>query len=191
MDPIAYNREVDDALPLEGLVKRNEGLRKLLAGVDKSKVKLWLFTNAHITHAQRVVRLLEVEEFFEGVTFCNYAEKRLVAKPHAEMFDKAEREAGLVFTEGKAGKGQRHDRCFFVDDSALNCKAAKERGWNVVHKLEPDDSAPAEMAGQHQIRQLEDLKALFQQFWKADDHMNGPVTNEEREEKMNGSSSQL
>ena len=27
---------------------------------DKAKVKLWLFTNAHITHGKRVVRLLGV-----------------------------------------------------------------------------------------------------------------------------------
>ena len=170
VDALAYNREVDDALPLEGLIKRDEGLRALLAGIDKTKVKMWLLTNAHITHARRVVRLLEVKEFFEGVTYCNYAQEPLVAKPHVEMFEKAEAEAGLQFAQGEEGKRQRQERCYFVDDSALNCKAAAERGWNVVHKLEPEDAAPASMSGQSEIRQLEELKSLFPQFWEGDNH---------------------
>lgn len=184
IDPLAYNKEVDDALPLEGLIKRDEGLRQLLAKVDRTKCKLWLLTNAHITHAQRVVHLLGVEEFFEGVTYCNYAEKRLVAKPHAEMFRKAETETGLVIPEGQDGDGQRHDRCFFVDDSALNCIAAKERGWNVVHKLDPNDAEPVEMAGQYQIRQLQELEDLFPQFWKTDDHRNEVSANGEEKETL-------
>ena len=176
VDPLAYNRDVDDALPLEGLIKRNEGLRELLAGVDRTRCKLWLFTNAHITHAQRVVRLLDVAEFFEGITYCDYAEKRLVAKPHTEMFEKAEAEAGLVFAPGMEGKGQRHDRCFFVDDSAMNCSAAKDWGWTVVHKLEPEDAEPHTLAGQYQIRHLEQLRNLFPQFWKLVEILNGQIT---------------
>ena len=168
VDPLVYNREVDDALPLERLIRRDEGLIKLLQGVDKRKCKLWLFTNAHITHAQRVVRLLGVEEFFEGMTYCDYSQQPLIAKPHVEMFEKAEREAGLTFAEGKGGEGQRHARCFFVDDSALNCKAAKERGWEVAHKLEPEDAEPVEMAGKYQIRRLEELRGLFPHLWRAD-----------------------
>ena len=191
VDPLAYNREVDDALPLEGLIKRDERLRTLLAGVDRTKCKLWLFTNAHFTHAQRVVRLLDIAEFFEGMTYCDYAAKSLVAKPHAEMFDKAESESGLVFAKGTQGKGQRHDRCLFVDDSALNCRAARERGWTVVHKIEPEDVEPAKMAGQYQIRRLEELKTLFPHFWETDGQMNGAMTNGIDERKAHEASSQL
>ena len=191
VDPLAYNKEVDDALPLEGIIKRDEGLRRLLAGVDKTKCKLWLYTNAYYPHAQRVVRLLGVAEFFEGMTYCNYAEERLVAKPHAESFEKAEAEAGLMFDVGQAGIGQRHDRCFFVDDSALNCKAAKQRGWNAVHKLEAEDPEPAEMFGQHRIRHLVELKNLFPQFWKDGEHQtDGPLSNGATIDKVNDLSSQ-
>ena len=155
IDPLAYNREVDDALPLDDVIKPDPQLRTLLKDMDKRKVKLWLFTNAHITHARRVVRLLGVEDLFEGITYCDYAAKVLLAKPHKEMFDKAEREAGVTLRE----------ECYFVDDSALNCRHATERGWTVVHKLEEEDSAPESKAGRYQIRDLEELRSIFPQFF--------------------------
>lgn len=151
IDPLAYNREVDDALPLDGVIKPDPKLRQLLQDVDKSKVKLWLFTNAYITHARRVVRLLGIADMFEGITFCDYAATTLVAKPHAEMFEKAEAEAGVA----------KKEDCYFVDDSALNCRHARERGWTVVHKLEEGDPSPETMAGQYQIRDLEALRGIF------------------------------
>ena len=154
IDPLAYNREVDDALPLDDVIKPDPQLRKLLEDVDRSKVKMWLFTNAHITHAQRVVRLLGVGHCFEGITYCDYAAKVLLAKPHKEMFDKAEREAGALRQE-----------CYFVDDSALNCRHAHDRGWTVVHKLEEEEPVPESKAGKYQIRHLEELRFLFPQFF--------------------------
>ena len=95
IDALEYNREVDDALPLDSIITKDLELRKLLEDIDKTKVKLWLFTNAYITHAQRVVRLLGVEDMFEGMTFCDYAQSTMICKPHLEMFTKAMREAGV------------------------------------------------------------------------------------------------
>lgn len=154
MEPLAYNREVDDALPLNDIIKPDPKLRKLLSDIDRSKVKPWLFTNAHITHARRVVKLLGVEDMFEGVTYCDYSKQPLLAKPHAEMFEKAEREAGAVSSES----------CFFVDDSLLNCRHAVQRGWTVTHKLEKEDVVPktSEWAAVHD---LEELRGLFPQFF--------------------------
>ncbi|KAL2040332.1 hypothetical protein N7G274_006775 [Stereocaulon virgatum] len=157
IDPLAYNREVDDALPLDDIIKPDTRLRQLLLDMDKSKVKLWLFTNAHITHGRRVVKLLGVEDLFEGITYCNYEQIPLVAKPHAEMFDKAEAEAGAASSED----------CYFVDDSLLNCEHASARGWKVVHKIEREDPPPATAAGLHQVYDLEDLREIFPWFFKA------------------------
>lgn len=154
IDPIAYNREVDDALPLDDIIKPDPQLRKLLSDIDRSKVKPWLFTNAHITHAKRVVRLLGVEDMFEGVTYCDYSKEPLLAKPHVEMFEKAEREAGATPRDG----------CFFVDDSLLNCRYAAQRGWIVAHKLEKGDAASAD-PGWSEVRDLEELRRLFPQFF--------------------------
>ncbi|MCJ1278489.1 hypothetical protein MMC21_006306 [Puttea exsequens] len=155
VDPIAYNHEVDDALPLDEIIKPDAKLRKLLLDMDRSKVKLWLFTNAHITHARRVVRLLDVDDLFEGFTYCNYEKLPLVAKPHVEMFEKAEVEAGATSSQD----------CFFVDDSILNCTHARARGWTVVHKIEMDDSDPVDPEGSYQVRDLEDLRKIFPQFF--------------------------
>lgn len=108
IDPLEYNSQVDDALPLDNIIKPSASLKKLLQDIDKSKVKLWLFTNAYINHARRVVKLLEIEEFFEGITFCDYSESPLVCKPSEEMFRKAMRQAGVQ--EGRWGD------CYFVGE---------------------------------------------------------------------------
>ena len=163
IDPLAYNAEVDDALPLDGIMKRDEGLIKFLKTFDRSKVKLWLFTNAHITHAQRVIRLLGVEDQFEGITFCDYRRLPLVAKPYTEMFDKAEKDAGLP--QGGGGG------CYFVDDSRLNCTAARARGWGVVWKAEEGDDLPEGEKELRGVRKLEDLRGIWPDFFKTPEAM--------------------
>lgn len=95
VDPLEYNRKVDDALPLEDIFEPDQKLRQLLLDIDRSQVKLWLFTNAYITHGKRVVKLLGVEDMFEGITYCDYGAEKLLCKPAPEMFAKAMREAGV------------------------------------------------------------------------------------------------
>lgn len=104
VDPLEYNRKVDDALPLDEIITPDPTLRRLLEDIDRTKVKPWLFTNAYITHGNRVVKLLGVEDLFEGITYCDYGQKTLICKPHAEMYEKAETEAGAESVE----------RCYFV-----------------------------------------------------------------------------
>ncbi|KAG8528484.1 uncharacterized protein KY384_007402 [Bacidia gigantensis] len=179
IDPMAYNREVDDTLPMDQLIKPDPGLRRLLEGLDKEKVKLWLFTNAYITHAKRVIKILGLESVFEGITYCDYAQVPLVAKPHREMFEKAEREAGV-----SVGDGRRGD-CYFVDDSALNCRFATEWGWTVVHKMEEGDPLPKQPVAKYQVTDLEKLRECFPQFFKSSE---AEGKNIGREGHMNGSS---
>ena len=107
IDPLDFNREVDDALPLDDILAPDPELNALLHAFDRSRVKLWLFTNAHVTHAMRVVRLLDLEPFFEGITYCDYTASELLPKPRPEMFEKAEREAGVT----------DRDQCYFVGKS--------------------------------------------------------------------------
>ena len=163
IDPLNFNREVDDALPLDEIIRPDPQLRRLLEDIDKTKVKLWLFTNAHITHAQRVVRLLGIEDIFEGLTYCDYGTMPLVCKPHTEMFEKAERESGAMSAE----------ECFFVDDSYLNCRHAQMRGWTTTHLVEHEDPEPEIRAAKYQIRDLEELRSLFPQFFQRLSSSNG------------------
>lgn len=155
IDPLAYNKEVDDALPLDGVITPDEQLQQLLRDLDRSVVKPWLFTNAHITHAKRVVKLLGVKDMFEGITYCDYEKLPLVCKPYQESFRLAEEQAGA--SEGT--------KCYLVDDSALNCRGAKERRWIAVHKLEEEDPEPEVKSGQYQVRSLEELREIFPQFF--------------------------
>lgn len=94
VDALDYNARVDDALPLEDIIKPDPKLRELLQAIDRSRVKLWLFTNAYVTHGKRVVSLLGVDDCFDGITFCDYGAERLLCKPHRDMFEKAMKEAG-------------------------------------------------------------------------------------------------
>lgn len=104
IDPLEYNKQVDDAIPLESIIFPDPELRKLLESIDRSKVRLWLFTNAYVTHGKRVVRLLAIDDLFEGMTFCDYTQETLLCKPNPDMFAKAMREAGI----------KDYKNCYFV-----------------------------------------------------------------------------
>ncbi|KAG5927936.1 hypothetical protein E4U42_001528 [Claviceps africana] len=156
IDPLAYNAEVDDALPLEDIIKPDPELRRLLQDIDRSKVKVWLFTNAYVTHARRVVRLLGVDDLFDGLTFCDYSRKLLICKPHPDMYKKAMQEAGVSDVRD----------CYFVDDSYINCTNAKDFGWTAAHLVEESLATPDQPASQHQIRHLRELRDIWPQFFK-------------------------
>jgi pyrimidine and pyridine-specific 5'-nucleotidase len=104
IDPLDYNAEVDNALPLEDIIKPNPQLRKLLSDIDTTKVKPWLLTNAYVTHARRVVKLLGIDDLFEGLTYCDYSKVPIICKPHKDMFARAMQEAGV----------EKPEDCFFV-----------------------------------------------------------------------------
>ncbi|MCJ1378938.1 hypothetical protein MMC17_002037 [Xylographa soralifera] len=155
VDPLEYNRKVDDALPLDDVITPDPQLRQLLVDIDRSKVRPWLFTNAHITHGKRIVELLGVDDLFEGITYCDYAQEFLVCKPHPEMYALAELQAGVSSAED----------CFFVDDSYLNCHHAQARGWTAAHLVEPGLPDPATKASKYQIQSLEELRVIWPQFF--------------------------
>jgi pyrimidine and pyridine-specific 5'-nucleotidase len=87
-------------------LKPDPQLQKLLSDIDTSKVKLWLLTNAYVSHATRVVKLLGVDKYFEGLTYCDYSAGKLLAKPHKDMFMKAMKAAGV----------ESFQNCYFVGE---------------------------------------------------------------------------
>lgn len=163
IDPLEYNTKVDDALPLDTVLSPDAKLRALLEDFDRSKVQLWLFTNAYVNHGKRVVKLLGIDDLFDGITYSDYGAQPLRCKPAKEQFEKAEREAGV----------QSMEECFFVDDSHLNCRHAFARGWTTVHKIEPEDADPEPKACNYLVRDLNELRGLFPQLFKTPEVPNG------------------
>ncbi|CAF1342913.1 unnamed protein product [Didymodactylos carnosus] len=156
VDPMDYNAKVDDALPLEQILKRDDHLRALLLRMDTRKVRRWILTNAYVTHAKRVLKILGVEDLFEGITFCDYNQQTLICKPQPKMFQKAMDEANI----------QDRTKCFLVDDSQLNVIGAAGFGWGrIIHLIEPQDPVPAKTSGIEQIRSLDELPALFPEYF--------------------------
>ncbi|PUU80075.1 Haloacid dehalogenase-like hydrolase-domain-containing protein [Tuber borchii] len=157
IDPLDYNSKVDDALPLDQVLHPDPGLRKLISDIDRTKVRLWLFTNAYVNHGRRVVKLLGIDDLFDGITYCDYTQEILICKPKVEMFEKAMKDASIT----------DRSKCYFVDDSTINCQAAISFGWeNTVQKLEPGDPEPSVPAAKHNIHNLEELRALYPEFFK-------------------------
>lgn len=161
IDALDYNAQVDDALPLEHILKPDAALRLMLQSIDRTKVKkLWLFTNAYKTHGLRVVKLLGIDDLFDGITWCDYGKIPLVCKPKHDMFDKAMREAGVT----------RKDKVLYVDDAYLNVESAVEYGWTSgsVQYVDPDDPLPEKPAGTHVVRSILDLPVIFPQIFLLD-----------------------
>lgn len=154
IDALEYNKEVDDALPLESILTPDLELRAMLLRLKNSpKInKMWLFTNAYKTHGLRVVKLLGIDDLFDGITFCNYGKLPLVCKPMTEMFDNVMRES----------ETSDPTKCLYVDDSYINIAAAKKLGWwSTIHYVDPFEPVPPVPAGSHVIRDVVDIpKAL-------------------------------
>ena len=173
VDALDFNAKVDDALPLENILRPDPNLRQLLEDINRDKVKPWLLTNAYINHGRRVVKLLEVEDLFEGITYCDYeAKEEFLAKPRKEFYLKAMREAGVCpgqncYFVGKLILSLRQKICAWLtsilDDSYKNCKGAHALGWTVAHLVEPSVPLPALPACEYTIRSLEELRDIFPQ----------------------------
>ena len=62
-----------------------------------------------------------------------------------------------------------------VDDNYLNCKQAHSRGWTTAYLLEPGAPELADKSSDYQIRELEELRSIWPQFFKKN-----PVTDNGR-----------
>ncbi|KAF9341320.1 hypothetical protein BGZ91_009497 [Linnemannia elongata] len=136
------DNKVDGGLPLEKLLTPNPKLRAMIESME---------------HARRVIRILELEGLFHGMTFCNYLEPQFVCKPDRKSFTKAMREAGV--------RDQDSSLCFFADDSAPNVDMAVKMGWTAVHVMDKFKDLPS-TSGQYQIESLVDLPTVLPQFWR-------------------------
>ncbi|ORY03523.1 pyrimidine 5'-nucleotidase [Basidiobolus meristosporus CBS 931.73] len=149
IDPVEYDKKVDGGLPLEDILEPNLELRQMLQSLDMKK---WVFTNAGLPHAQRVLRILGIEDQFDGITYCDYCEPDFPSKPDAPMYHRAMMQAGA--TDPKL--------CYLVDDSAANVNTAQELGWTAIHVT---DHPELSQTGHHQIHKVTDLPKVLPHLW--------------------------
>ncbi|EPQ30133.1 uncharacterized protein PFL1_02250 [Pseudozyma flocculosa PF-1] len=138
IDPLDYDKKCDASLPLEDILRPDPDIIRLLSDLDRTKVRVFALTNAYKQHADRVLRLLDLDDQVEGIVFCDYALPDFSCKPELDYYHAAMKLVG-------AGPATR---CYFVDDSALNVVAAKELGWHsCVYFKEDDDDDQAGKGG--------------------------------------------
>jgi len=127
VDPLDFDRNCDQALPLEEMIFPNPAHRTLLQDIDRSKVRVWALTNAYKVHAERVLRILNLRDQIEGIVYCDYEAKDLTSKPDPAYYHKAMSLASI----------SDPSNCYFIDDNRRNVETAQNLGWgHCVHFAE-------------------------------------------------------
>ncbi|KAM3583674.1 putative suppressor of disruption of TFIIS [Umbelopsis sp. WA50703] len=150
VDPVDFDKQVDGRLPLENILKPNAELTKMLAEL---KVRKWILTNAGLEHAKRVLKIMGIDDQFEGITYCDYSEPDFPCKPEVEIYKRALKEANV----------SAKTKCYFVDDSAVNVEAASQLGWISVHVA---DDPKISSAGDFQIDSVTQLPLVLPELWQ-------------------------
>jgi pyrimidine and pyridine-specific 5'-nucleotidase len=150
VDPDDFDKNVDQALPLEQILTPNPQLNDMLS---KLKVRKWAFTNAGLVHAERVLGILGIRHHFDGITYCNYRESDIVCKPAIKAYTRAMEQAGV---DGST-------KCYFVDDSASNVETAATLGWTAVHLSK---HPKGDTAGTFHIQHIADLPSVLPELWQ-------------------------
>ncbi len=99
----------------------------------------------HPQHASRVLRILGIDDLVEGIVFCDYSNPNFNCKPEPEFYHNVGghlRTAAMCHTNDlmqamKVANVSDPAKCYFVDDSLANVKAARGLGWgHCVHFCE-------------------------------------------------------
>lgn len=152
IDPLEYDAFVDGGLPLEDLLSPDE---RLIALLSKCKARLFIFTNAGLKHALRVLTLLNLLDLFEAICYCDYKEEDFPAKPDHLAFERAMHHAGI------------RDRraCYFADDSGANVRAARRYGWSAVLVGKDNEYDGEDIGGVDRIESVHDLDQVFPELF--------------------------
>jgi len=172
VDPLDFDRKCDGSLPLEDMISYDPSLRKLFQDIDRTKVRVWALTNAYRPHAERVLRILKLDDLVDGLVYCDYEVKNFVCKPEPEYYRMAMKKANV----------SDPSRCYFIDDNRKNVDAARELGWaHCVHFCEKgleameggkikaiDDSREPGAADNDviDVTTLEDLRKVWPEIFK-------------------------
>jgi putative hydrolase of the HAD superfamily len=141
-----YNVDEDDYLafvhdlPLEQFIFPDPALRELLLSLPQ---KRWIFTNADINHANRVLKILGVGDCFDGVIDIRAID--FACKPDQVAYQRA---LALAKDDDPA-------RCVIFDDALRNLAPAREIGFYtvLVGKNDPSHSVDRTIASLHMLRE--------------------------------------
>lgn len=126
--------------PLAEFIQPDPGLGQLLASLPQQK---YIFTNADINHAQRVLSILNLGISFTGIIDIRALD--FVCKPDPMAYTRALEIAGVSTPE----------ECILFDDAPRNLQPAKDQGWYTVLVGEeaPDPCAYLSMSNLHALPQ--------------------------------------
>jgi putative hydrolase of the HAD superfamily len=116
IDPIEYLDYVHD-IPIEMILQPEPELRTTLEQISARK---YIFTNASIQHANRVLRHLNVVDLFDGII--DILSLEFMNKPRKEAYEKALSLSAYPNPQ----------KCMLIDDRIVNLVPAKEMGITTV-----------------------------------------------------------
>lgn len=131
-----YQVEADDYLafvhdlPLDEFLQPDPQVRSLLEGLPQSNK--WIFTNADADHARRVLRVLALDQLFEGIIDVRALE--FACKPEPRAYRMALELANV----------RQAERCMLLDDSPVNLAGARHFGIATVLVREGDPDPDAD-----------------------------------------------
>jgi putative hydrolase of the HAD superfamily len=116
IDPIEYLEYVHD-IPVEVMIQPEPELRGV---IKQLSARRFIFTNASIQHANRVLRHLNIQDLFDGII--DILALEFVNKPRIEAYQKALALSG----------NPNPIKCILIDDRIANLIPAKEIGMTTV-----------------------------------------------------------
>jgi putative hydrolase of the HAD superfamily len=151
---IHYQVDADDYLnfvhdlPLEEYIKPNPELRVLLMDLPQDR---YIFTNANVEHAKRVIKILDVEDCFDGII--DVRALNFACKPELIAYHLALTISGNPPPE----------MCVMIDDSPINLEPACQLGFTTILIRKDGKSDPA---AQFVISSLLDLRKVMPRLWE-------------------------
>lgn len=145
VDEDQYLAYVHD-LPLEQYISPDPELRSMLESLPQKK---WIFTNADADHANRVLKVIGIDDCFSGIIDVRALD--FLCKPDHRAYTRALELAGETNPEN----------CVLIDDSIRNLTPAHRMGFTtvLVGSTENDPSAD------YSIKSLKELPQVFNRLW--------------------------
>lgn len=142
-DYLAYVHD----LPLQNFIQPDPAVRQMLLSLPRQR---WIFTNADIHHAQRVLTTLDLEGCFNGIIDVKAMD--FLNKPDPLAYYCALEIAGA--TDPHA--------CVLLDDAARNLEPARQMGFTtvLVNPIYQNNSA------EYQITSIRDLPKALPELWQ-------------------------